>query len=259
MLVRQVLAGIAEAIDLDAKDIYEISVAVTEACNNVVVHAYRGDEGPLEIEVNVRPGAMEVLVRDRGIGIEPQAQRAAGTGLPVIEALSRSVTVSAGEDGGSEVWMTFDSPGASALEAPAAGRLGLPTVEELGADPAIEITLAPTVLSRTILPRLLSVFAARAHFTTDRLHDGQLIADELAARMERSTADGHVSVSIAVQPRELELRIAPLPAGHAKRLLVDAAVDDLGPVIGRLSTQHRVTTLTSGSHEMLAMRLAQPA
>ena len=45
MLVRQVLAGIAEAIDLDAKDIYEISVAVTEACNNVVVHAYRGDAG----------------------------------------------------------------------------------------------------------------------------------------------------------------------------------------------------------------------
>ena len=211
------------------------------------------------MEVSVRSAAIEVLVRDRGIGIEPEGKRAAGTGLSVIEALSQSVTLSAAEDGGTEVWMTFDSPPASALEPPAAGRPELPTVEELGADAAIEITLAPTLLSRTILPRLLSVAAARAHFTTDRLLDGQLIADELAARVERSTAGGHVSVGIAVQPRELELRIAPLPAGHAKRLLVDAAVDDLGPVIGRLSTQHRVTTLTSGSHEMLAMRLAQPA
>lgn len=259
MLVRQVLAGIAEAIDLDAKDIYEITVAATEACNNVVVHAYQGDEGPLEVGVYVRSGAMEVLVRDRGVGIEPGAQQAAGTGLPVIQALSRSVALNAGEDGGTEVWMTFDTPGASALEPPAAGLLELPTVEELGPDAAIEITLAPTLLSRTILPRLLSVFAARAHFTTDRLLDGQLIADELAAGVERSTASDHVSVSIGVQPRELELRIAPLPPGHANGLLVHAAVDDLGPVIGKLSTQHRVTTLASGSHEMLAMRLAQPA
>lgn len=30
MLVRQVLSGMAEAIDLDANDLYEISVAVTE-------------------------------------------------------------------------------------------------------------------------------------------------------------------------------------------------------------------------------------
>jgi hypothetical protein len=51
----------------------------------------------------------------------------------------------------------------------------------------------------------------------------------------------------------------PPAAGEANRLLVDAAVEDLGPVVGRLSTQHRVTTLASGSHEMLALRLAQPA
>lgn len=258
MLVRQVLTGIAEAIELEAKDLYEITVAVTEACNNVVVHAYRGDEGPLEVEVLVRPAAMEVVVRDRGVGIGPGAKEAAGTGLPVIQALAESLALSAGEDGGTEVWMRFDTPGSSGLEPPAE-ELELPTAAGLGADAAIELTLAPTLLSRTILPRLLGVFAARAHFTMDRLVDGQLMADELAARVERSSASGHLSVSISVQPREVELRIAPLPTGHANRMLVDSAVDDLGPVIGRLSTQHWVTTLPSGSDEMLALRLAQPA
>jgi serine/threonine-protein kinase RsbW len=257
MLVRQVLTGIAEAIDLDTSDLYEISVAVTEACNNVVVHAYRGDEGPLDVEAYVRPGALQVVVRDRGVGIQPGAQEVAGTGLSVIQALSQSVELSAGQDGGTDIWMTFDTPRTRALDPPSAGRPELPAVEEFEPGTGIEITLAPTLLSRTILPRLLSVFAARAHFTTDRLLDGQLIADELAASAQRAAGRGYLNVSISLLRRDLELRIAPLPAGHAGRLLVDESVDRLGPVIRKLSTQHRVTTLDSGSHEMLALRLAQ--
>ena len=42
MLVRQLLAGVGETVDLDASDLYDIKVAVTEACNNVVLHAYAG-------------------------------------------------------------------------------------------------------------------------------------------------------------------------------------------------------------------------
>jgi serine/threonine-protein kinase RsbW len=258
MLVRQVLTGIAEAIDLDANDLYEISVAVTEACNNVVVHAYGGDEGPLEVGLYLRPAAMEVVVRDRGVGIEPGAQEATGTGLSVIQTLSQSVALSAGRDSGTDVWMTFDTPRTSALNPPSVGQLELPVVEEVGPGTAIEVTLAPTLLLRTVLPRLLSVFAARAHFTMDRVVDGQLMAVELAACLERLTGSGHLSVGIGVQSRELELRLAPLPGGGANRLLVDASVDGLGAVIGKLSTQHRVTTLDSGNHEMLALRLAEP-
>ncbi len=258
MLVRQALTGVAEAIGLDARDAYEISVAVTEACNNVVVHAYRGGGGPLEVGVYVRPATIEVVVRDRGVGMEPGAEEATGTGLSVIRALCKSVALSSGQDGGTDVWMTFDTPRTRALNARPAGELEIPVAGEVGPGTAIEITLAPTLLSRTILPRLLSVFAARAHFTTDRLLDGQLLAEELAAGVEGSTGSDHLRVGINVQPRELELRIAPLPAGHAKRLLADAAVGELGPVIGKLSTQQRVTTLASGDHEMLALRLVQP-
>ena len=257
MLVRQVLTGIAEAIDLDANDLYEIGVALTEACNNVVLHAYRGDEGPFEVELYVRPLAIEVLVRDHGVGIGPRALRAAGTGLSVIQTLSQSVAVSTGPEGGTDIWMTFDTPRTAALNLLSAGQLEMPMFKELGPGSTVEITLVPTLLSRTILPRLLSVFAARAHFTTDRLLDGHLMADELAAGVERSTACSHLSVGISAQPRELELRLAPLPAGRADRLFLEPSLGRLGTVLGKLSTHHQVTTLASGEHEMLALQLVQ--
>jgi serine/threonine-protein kinase RsbW len=49
LVVRQALTGVAGAIGLDAVETNDLNTAVTEACNNVVMHAYGGDEGPLEV------------------------------------------------------------------------------------------------------------------------------------------------------------------------------------------------------------------
>ena len=49
------LAGVAEAIDLDAEQLDDIRTAVTEACNNAVLHAYEGSEGPLEVDIRLPP------------------------------------------------------------------------------------------------------------------------------------------------------------------------------------------------------------
>ena len=57
LLVREMLTGVAETVDLDGSDLNDIRTAVTEACNNVVLHAYQGDEGPLEVEVYGARGA----------------------------------------------------------------------------------------------------------------------------------------------------------------------------------------------------------
>jgi len=46
-LVRQMLAGVAEAVGLDGNDLNDISTAATEACNNVVLHAYEGGKDRL--------------------------------------------------------------------------------------------------------------------------------------------------------------------------------------------------------------------
>ena len=58
LLVREVLTGVAETIELDSSDLYDIRTAVTEACNNVVLHAYEGQEGPLEVDLSASADAI---------------------------------------------------------------------------------------------------------------------------------------------------------------------------------------------------------
>ena len=50
-VVRQALAGMADALAFDAAVVADMKMAVTEACTNVVVHAYDGEEGTLEVEM----------------------------------------------------------------------------------------------------------------------------------------------------------------------------------------------------------------
>ncbi len=119
MLVRQTLAGVAEAVDLDGSQLNDISTAVTEACNNVVLHAYAGAEGPLEVEVYADAGAVAVVVRDHGTGIPSPVgggSKDAGIGLSVIQALAERADFRRAEDGGTEVRMLFGTPRSRALE-----------------------------------------------------------------------------------------------------------------------------------------------
>ena len=51
-VVRQALAGMADALDFDASVLADMKMAVTEACTNVVVHAYEADRRRmLEVEM----------------------------------------------------------------------------------------------------------------------------------------------------------------------------------------------------------------
>ena len=256
------LTGLAEAVDLDANGLNDISTAVTEACNNVVLHAYGDEEGPLEVEAYAYPGAIEVVVRDHGTGILPRTaptQETAGIGLSVIQALTQRVEFSGASTSGTEVRMSFATPRSRPLEPFSEDHLGLPETMDAELATAMEIAIAPAPLARTILPRLLSALAARAHFRTDRIADMQLVADALTARVPASIRGSHVSIGISVQPHDLELRIAPLHAGHADELMLDSVVDDV-PVISRLTDDHRVATVGSSSDdaEMLALRLVDP-
>src|SRR5438874_13460755 len=81
LLVREMLTGVAELIELETSDLYDIRTAVTEACNNVVLHAYEGAEGPLEVELRTSQESVEVIVRDHGVGIKPRIRSAEETAL----------------------------------------------------------------------------------------------------------------------------------------------------------------------------------
>jgi serine/threonine-protein kinase RsbW len=256
LLIREALTGVAEVVGLDGNDLSDIRTAVTEAANNVVLHAYSGDEGPLEVEIELTGETMEVLVRDHGIGIaqgQAQSQGEPGIGLPVIEALAQHVDFDEPQGGGTDVRMSFQTPPTSGLEPPDDGSGLAPVFEGDGDASTATISIAPTALARAIVPRLLCVLAARAHFSTDRISDSQLLADALVAHAAGSISGSYLRMSVNVEPRDLELHVGPLIAGRAERLVVDSDVEGLGRVLEKLADSHAVTE--SESHDLLTLQL----
>jgi serine/threonine-protein kinase RsbW len=63
----------AETLGFDEKGLYEIQLAVDEACANVVDHAYHGQEpGEMEITCCVIDQQLVIQVRDWGEGFDPK-------------------------------------------------------------------------------------------------------------------------------------------------------------------------------------------
>ena len=110
-VVRQALAGMADALDFEASVLADMKMAVTEACTNVVVHAYDADSGMLEVEMRAADDGLTIVVRDHGSGIQPRPARseppALGLGLPLIAALSDAFELRGSAGRGTEVRMTF--------------------------------------------------------------------------------------------------------------------------------------------------------
>jgi serine/threonine-protein kinase RsbW len=111
-VVRQALAGMADALDFDAAVLADMKMAVSEACTNVVVHAYDDSDGMLEVDMAADESALTISVRDYGSGIHPQVNPARevpalGLGLPLIAALSDSFELHGSAGQGTEVRMTF--------------------------------------------------------------------------------------------------------------------------------------------------------
>jgi serine/threonine-protein kinase RsbW len=111
-VVRQALAGMADALAFDQAVLADMKMAVSEACTNVVVHAYEDDDGMLEVDMMADEVGLTIRVRDHGAGIRPQAGRshegpALGLGLPLIAALTDAFELRGGTGQGTEVRMTF--------------------------------------------------------------------------------------------------------------------------------------------------------
>lgn len=108
-IVRHAFGALGEAFDVDAQTLSDIRLAVTEACTNVVVHAYPdGREGPLEVLASLYEEELTVLVRDEGHGVTPRPDSPGlGLGLPLIASLAESVQLGRDENERTEVRMTF--------------------------------------------------------------------------------------------------------------------------------------------------------
>jgi serine/threonine-protein kinase RsbW len=70
---RDEAASYAEALGLTSPGIEDLKTIVSEACSNIVRHAYPegAEERPMEVEVEKTDGELTVTVRDCGTGIRP--------------------------------------------------------------------------------------------------------------------------------------------------------------------------------------------
>ena len=107
-VVRHVLGAFAEALQLPDPVIEDMRLAVTEACTNVVRHAYAdGEPGPVDILIRPVGDKLHVIVSDRGRGLGPSDDTSGpGLGLPLIAALAHTLEIGPGESG-SRVEMSF--------------------------------------------------------------------------------------------------------------------------------------------------------
>ena len=108
-VIRHVLGAFAEALQLPADMVEDMRLAVTEACTNVVRHAYDVDEpGPIDVVIRPNGDRLDLIVCDYGRGIGPSPDMAGpGLGLPLIAALADSVELERRPSCGSRLAMSF--------------------------------------------------------------------------------------------------------------------------------------------------------
>jgi anti-sigma regulatory factor (Ser/Thr protein kinase) len=131
-LIRHAFGALGETLAVDPELLADVRLAVTEACSNVVVHAYPdgAEPGPLEVLATIGDQKLTVVVRDEGPGITPHPDSPGlGLGLPLIASLAESVQLGRDERERTEVCMTFclsDSPALQWPEAEDRPRNGSP-------------------------------------------------------------------------------------------------------------------------------------
>ena len=108
---RHAVTGFAREHGVPADLLGNIALAVSEACTNVVVHAYRQDAGAGELSVGLvlGEGTLRIQIADEGIGMRPRIDSPGlGLGLPIIASVADGFAIEPGADGGTELCMRFD-------------------------------------------------------------------------------------------------------------------------------------------------------
>ncbi len=248
-LVRHALAGLAEALGMEPSEIADLKTVVTEACMNVVVHAYPGREhpGPLEITAWRSDDCIVVTVRDFGAGIRPLAdveQRSLRLGLPLIAALTDSFEI--GGEPGRGTTVTMRVPIAALPEEE-------PEAEEPAAVEETTISVPAGALLAPVLSRVISMFAARADLSVDKLSDAVLISDAISAQGPDGFPDGTARIAVKEEDGAFNVRVGPLGEGGGRRLLDGLQIPSLDASLEALADEVRVERANGG--ELLMMRI----
>ncbi|HEX3324054.1 MAG TPA: ATP-binding protein [Solirubrobacterales bacterium] len=244
-VVRHALAGLAEQIGMDEAGIADLKTVVTEACMNVVVHAYPDGLGPVLVEAEPDSEGLTVTVSDSGSGISPQAESERASlklGLSLIAALSSSFSLSGGLDRGTEVMMRLPLQGGAPNSDGSAGKKLLPEVS------GAEIAIGRAELLEPVLARMVGALAARRDFPVDRVSDAVLITDAIAEAAPGRFADGWVRLDLGESDKGLKLRLGPMEKGAADEIRSKLGVPGVGGSLEALAEELLVEESEDGDY-----------
>jgi anti-sigma regulatory factor (Ser/Thr protein kinase) len=250
-LVRGALIGIGETLAFDPELLDDVKTAVSEACTNVVLHAYRGDPGPLAVAVAVGHDRVEAAVHDRGTGIQSlsSADDRMGVGLAVITALTERAEFISVPGGGTEVRMAFAGP---VHEAPSTAKLsGSVSIDgykpPTGLEGRVMVYFSTSDLLSAVLARVARGMAASAHFSVDRVKALAPLADTLGAHANAFVAATPLTLSLSATNRRLELAMGPFRNGSS------AGLDtNFGALVAKLDVDR------TGESETLRLVVSEP-
>lgn len=111
-LIRGEVAAIGRDSGLDRCALSDLSLAVSEAATNAVVHGSAGiDNAHVHVSVDFADEQLHVIVSDDGDGLKPRTDSpGAGLGLPIMAAITGQLDVCSSAQG-TEVHMTFPCSG----------------------------------------------------------------------------------------------------------------------------------------------------
>jgi anti-sigma regulatory factor (Ser/Thr protein kinase) len=251
-VVRHALAGLAEQIGMDEAGIADLKTVVTEACMNVVVHAYPSATGPLMVEAEPDTEGLTVTVSDSGSGISPQAESERPSlklGLSLIAALSSSFSISGGLDRGTEVMMRLPLLEGGGIDSDGAAETPLQEVA------GTEIAIGRVELLEPVLARMVGALAARRDLSIDRVSDAVLITDAIAGAAPGRFADGCVRLGLDESDQGLELRLGPMEKGAAGEIRRELDVPEVGGSLEALADEFVVEESEDGDY--LIVRFAR--
>ncbi|HEX3734426.1 MAG TPA: ATP-binding protein [Solirubrobacterales bacterium] len=110
---RRAISELAEQLGFVEPALGDLQTIVSEACSNVVRHAYPEVEGSFELEVLPAGDTLTIVVRDSGAGMRPLVQTEHSSlrlGLGLISTLSSHFEISDSPGGGTEVLMQVPLP-----------------------------------------------------------------------------------------------------------------------------------------------------
>jgi len=242
-VIRHALAGLAQEMGMEETPLADLKTVVTEACMNVVLHAYDEEGGLLEVDAELEGDAIKVVVRDFGSGIRPDAREAeTGSlrlGLSMIASMTRKFQITGGVGKGVEIGMWLGLH--EALDAESQAAPG-------DAAPEVHMTVAETTMLKPVLGRVIGALAARQDLTIDRLSDAMMLADALSSDAPSRFGGRPVEVSLLDGDGTIDLRLGPMERGSAEQLRDGLRLEGVNGTLEKLADDFRSESDDAGEY-----------